>query len=283
MIVMNRLVAVTKPKSLKRHMSSYLCGLLVSLLAVTAHAKNAGAPLDPNDPQDALKLYRKIACNSYDDATTRFEVFSGRAFRHQPGKVDFPLFNIIGSNVRRCETVHDRVRGTGFRTHSNVILLYVDKETGNELTAWTNPITQERIQVSPLITSNQISEPVFPIGGDGKLFQITIEEHPYLSYMRSESSIATDSLTGGTYVFSDLITRVFLTNDLFDSHKSTLSTFELTWTRMSSWPKWMKMDGTRGELLWHVTAMPVSSLNNFPPRLEAILTEKYAAFKRAPQ
>ena len=136
-----------------------VCALLIAPLAFAGQ-------LDPNDPDDALTIGRKIGCSTIDNEPITFW-WHGKAYSRRMGERDKLLFLVEGMNVRSCSTVTDPEKGEGYKLVSREILLYKDPKSGEVLSTWENPWTGETVDVLH-VANDPVNFTSYKIGRDGK-------------------------------------------------------------------------------------------------------------------
>ena len=138
----------------------------VIALFIAASGPLLAAELDPNDPDDALTIGRKIGCSTVDGEPITYW-WHGRAYSRRMGERDKHLFNVEGMNVRSCTSVSDDEKGKGYKLVSREILLYKDPKTDEVLATWENPWTGETVDVLH-VANDPVNFTAYTIGRDGK-------------------------------------------------------------------------------------------------------------------
>ena len=125
-----------------RQLALALAGIIAICISNLSAAESR---LDPNKPEEAIKLAQKFTCSLVEGVQTQ-SWWQGSFYSRVEGEKDRELFKVIGVNVRQCKNYNDPERGPGFRSVSREIMLDLDPET------------REEIQFAPAIES-----PVFGI------------------------------------------------------------------------------------------------------------------------
>ena len=266
---------------------------LLTLLVMLALPSVQAAELDPSDPEDSVVLFRKLACLRLEDGSPRPEYFNGPAFSHIPGEPDRHLFDIIGMGVRQCQTVEHPTRGTGFRSFTTNLLIYLDKETGQVLETWDNPFTGEPVRVMPTVFRRIVTPPILPIKEDGTPLDARhIKRFEHLSsYLENQFAFFPHPLTEdypdyvGTLPYQrvNFENRLALTSELFDPDITEMTFVQQTWARVGPWQPWMKMGERPGLLLWNTFASQVKSTEDFPEPMLSYLKSNYPELLEAPE
>lgn len=111
-----------------------------------AKAAPAPARLDLNQPDDALKAFRKLQASLVDGKPVVFW-FQGSVYSRVAGEPDKHLFSYQAFNIRAGHTAPDIGRGYGFRLVSKELVLYMDPVTHEVLKTWKNPWTGKEVDV----------------------------------------------------------------------------------------------------------------------------------------
>jgi hypothetical protein len=121
-----------------------------------------GRTLDLAKPEDALLAYRKILCGSTKDEHVRYSTWFGRTYSRVAWEKDRHLFDVVGTNIRRCVSVNDPQRGPGFHSLSRELMFYVDPKTRKPLETFANPWTGETNKVVHVANDPvNMREPIF--------------------------------------------------------------------------------------------------------------------------
>ncbi len=257
------------------------------ILAVVAGAPVLAGQLDPNDPQDALTIERKIQCSTVDGAPTTFW-WEGRAYSRRQGERDRLLFNVEGMNIRACVADTHPERGQGYRMVSRELLIYRDPATGEALSTWRNPWSGEVVEVLH-VANDPVNSAGYEIGrsGDphrwsGKItegrwrWNITVPlfyPNPLASDYQAE--------IGGTYHATEMFNFLGDTQGLLDTDTETAGS-SIGWVRMSDWLPWMKMAGREGVIYMHTAGLRLSSWDALPPSMKDEIATHYPSYGEPP-
>ncbi len=262
--------------------------ILLLATALTGGAAQA-RPLDLANPDDALAVYRKTQCSTEDKAPVVYR-WSGRAYSRVPGEGDRLLFNLEGMNIRQCVTVVDPKRGTGFRQVSREIMLYLDPKTGEPLTSWANPWSGETVDVVQVANDPvNMRGPVFPIGADGKKFDLGARVEGGWLFMPTEVPLFYENALGGA--FQDYIGGKYQAMEIFDfsaradvilDSKTKMGMPAVAWVRVADWLPWMRMRGRAGQMIFNATGRMLSSFDELPAVMKAQIATHYPAWTAPP-
>ena len=243
--------------------------------------------LDPNDPQDALIMQRKIFCSLEDGEPTTFW-WHGKAFSRRQGERDIHLFSVEGMNVRTCVADEHPERGKGFRLISRELLLYRDPETNEVMATWSNPWTGETVDVLH-VANDPVNGAFYEIGSDGKPFQWSgrISEGQWRQtttvplFYPNPLGGGFQKQVGGTYHATEMFNFLGRTDDLLDS-QTTMSASHVGWVRLSDWLPWMNMEGREGIIYMHTAGLRMSSWDAMPNTMKDEIAEHYPDYVAPP-
>ena len=262
-------------------------GISALLLAAAGAQIGYAQPLDPEDPQDALTISRKIACSTVDGAPATYW-WSGRAYSRRQGERDRLLFHVEGMNVRACAADVHPERGAGYRLVSRELLIYRHPQTGEALSTWENPWSGEQVEVlhvandpvnfaryekdrngQPFRWSGEVAEGKWRQSSSVPLFY----SNPLASDYQAE--------IGGIYHATELFNFFGDAEDLFDPAKQTARA-HVGWSRMSDWLPWMKMSGREGLIYMHTAGLKLSSWDALPDSMKQEIARHYPAYRTPP-
>lgn len=263
------------------------CGIWALLLgAAIAPAGNA-RQLDPNDPQDALTISRKIACSTVDGAPATFW-WHGRAYSRRQGERDRLLFNVEGMNVRACASHVHAERGRGYKLVSRELLIYRDVQTGKALATWKNPWTGERVDVLH-VANDPVNFARYEEDRNGQPFRWRglIAEGQWrqntsvpLFYSNPLASNYQAEI-GGIYHATEMFNFFGDAEELLDSATETAGS-HVGWVRMSDWLPWMKMSGREGLIYMHTAGLRLSSWDALPSSMKEEIANHYPDYRTPP-
>ena len=250
----------------------------IALLAQPAQARE----LDPNVPEDAVEIMKRMQCPADDQETTVFE-FSGNIYSRVRGERDRLLYKAVGMNVRRCVPVETEDRGNGFRLISREILLYLDPETGEVLRTWKNPWTGEEVEVIHVANDPVNSRPFLPYSADGTPFQLGagFRVQGDWVFSRTEVPLWYPNILSGEY--QEYIGAAYHSMEIFDFAERKERMLDagtyptaypsISWVRLSRWMPWMKMEDRNGTIVFNAMG---SKLENGIAGLPQILQDEIA-------
>ncbi len=266
-------------------------GAHVAALALFWTVAADAAPLDPNNPEDALKISRKIICGSLEDGKTRYAVWEGQGYSRVQGEPDRLLFKVVGVNTRQCLTVSDADRGEGFKSVSREVMLYLDPDSGDVLRQWNNPWTGKQVDVIHVANDPvNMREPRFAYGKDGTPMKVEGGVVGSLFLTTSEVPLFYDNPLSGAYQLNvgrkyqaiELFNRYLDAEALLDRNRSESPRLYLSWARVSQWLPWMEMGGREGAMMFHTRGYSIENLNEMQPVLRAELDANYPEYLMPP-
>ncbi len=246
--------------------------------------------LDPNDPQDALEISKRLQCGVSADEPAVYH-WSGNIYGRSPGVRDKLLFKGEGMNIRRCVEVTDPERGTGWRLISREIMLMLDPETGEVVDEWENPYTGDTVAVMQIHNDPVNGRPNFPVGRDGSPFTLSTmrESGPYVFIpfevpLFYPNPLAGDyqNYVGNSYHAMEIFDFAALKSDLYDSSKPTAYPM-ISWVRISPWAPWMEMGGRPGQMVFNAMGQKLpGGFEELPDVLKNEIRENYPIYEQAP-
>lgn len=272
----------------KSLLSLVACVGFVSLFVVSSVF---AAQLDISDPEDALKVSRKITCGTLEDEIIRYAVWEGQGYSRIMGERDRLLFKVVGVNTRQCRTVTDPERGDGYRSVSREVMLYLDPESGEVLRSWTNPWTGVEVDVMHVANDPvNMREPRFAYSKEGVPIKVDGKVVGSMFMTTSEVPLFYDNPLGGSYQqnVGGKYQAIELFNDyldaqaLLDSDNPVSPRLYLSWSRVSQWLPWMEMVGREGYMIFHTRGFSLESVDEMQPVLRAEIESNYPEYLSPP-
>ncbi|MCH9695999.1 MAG: DUF1838 domain-containing protein [Gammaproteobacteria bacterium] len=257
------------------------------LFFVSGSASVYAGQLDPNDPDDALTIGRKIGCSTVEAKPITYW-WHGSAYSRRQGERDKLLFKVEGMNVRSCTSISDPKKGDGYKLVSREILLYKDPETGEVLSTWDNPWSGETVDVLH-VANDPVNFTAYKVGRDGSpsTFTGTIigdrwwnsTEVPlwYPNPLASEYQ----KEIGGTYHATEMFNFMGDTESLF-STETTTAEVQVGWARMSDWLPWMMMNGREGVIYMHTAGRKLDSWDELSETMKHEINTHYPDYVGPP-
>ena len=246
--------------------------------------------LDPNKPEDAIKIQQKFTC-SLNEGETTMGYWQGSFYARVEGERDRELFKVQGINVRQCKNYLDEKRGPGFRSVSREVMIYLDPETSEILKTWTNPYTGEELTVQhvandpvnmrqPYYAYNEKGEPhVFK--GLVKNGRVIVSSGYPLFYPNPLGGEYQEYI-GGTYHAIEYFNDYAYEEDVFDPDVKKLDRMTIAWTRVADWLPWMKMGDKIGVMYTSTMGGRITSVEDLPEPLRTELKTNYSLYMEPP-
>lgn len=265
--------------------------VLVSLaMALLASAPAEARKLNLDDANDALTARRKLACSLNDGEPTLFW-WQGSLMSRVEGERDRKLFNVQGMNIRTCKTFTDPKRGTGFRTVSREVMLYLDPETNEVLKTWKNPWTGEETSVIHVANDPvNMKAPLYAFSADGKPFSFKpiikngrlIDGGNTPLFYKNPMGGDYQDYVGGTYHAMEMGADYAYADEVLDSRVKTLKRHTIAWSRISNWLPWMKMGDRSGVVFTATVGARAQSMDELPEPLRSQIRTVYTTYLSPP-
>lgn len=264
--------------------------LLAALAATptTAHAQRGQtATIDLATPAGAVAATRRIWCTET-DAEPVYWFWRGEVYSRREGEADKLLFNVEGLNTRTCVRDDHPTRGSGFRTVSRELLIYIDPKTGQPLSKWENPWTGETVDV--LHVANDPVNAAFyersrsgqPYTWEGSaiagqwFWTVTVP----LFYPNPLGG-AFQPEVGGVYHATEMFNFMGDLRTLTD-RRAPATDIKVGWVRLSDWLPWMKMSGRDGMLYFHTAGRKLARWEDVSELMRREVETHYPEYRNPP-
>jgi Protein of unknown function (DUF1838) len=274
------------------------CAVVSALAIGAAHARPARqaatppAPpppprIDLTTPEGVVAANRKMGCDLRDGVPVTY-YWAGDAYSRRQGEADKLLFRAEGMNIRQCVTVTDPVRGAGYKMVSRELLIYRDVRTGEVLKRWTNPWTNETVDVLH-VANDPVNSASYVKGRDGNPVRWTgtILGDTWMSsttvplFYSNPLAGAYQAEVGGTYHATEMFNFSGSVANLLDPLITTAAA-RITWVRVSDWLPWMKMGGREGVIYFNTTGLKLDKFDDMPAPLKTELLASYPSYVSPP-
>jgi Protein of unknown function (DUF1838) len=252
-----------------------------------AAATPALAPIDLTTPAGVLAANRKMGCDLRDGVAVTY-YWAGDAYSRRQGEADKLLFRAEGMNIRHCVSINDPVRGAGYRLISRELLIYTDPRTGKVLSKWTNPFTNEVVDVLH-VANDPVNSSSFVTGRDGQPIRWTgttigdvwwtnttvplFYSNPLAGKYQAE--------IGGTYHATEMFNFSGSLSDLIDPTKTTAEA-RVAWVRISDWLPWMRMGGREGVIYFNTNGRKLDKFEDLPAVMKDEIAKSYPNWTSPP-
>lgn len=195
----------------------------------------------------------------------------GQAPRH--------VFNFEGVDVSRC--VYDQAQDRWWLL-SRKITLYRDPQTNELLRTWTNPITQEKLNV--LHRSYDYQEFQLPAEvptlNSGTSRVVSFDYNAYAPNPLAEKPEYKDYAPQPFVQSSDSYKYIFPAD--LEAVASDPRSVVLSYSRSGPFEPWMKMGTLPGQLYLNYSGYRVLSFGELPANLQTLIDTRMPLFKEAP-
>lgn len=272
-------------KRAKKVLLTAAASLVCTGLSMTALAADK---LDLNSAEGFIKAQRKIQCSLKDGEETTF-VWRGKAYSRVPGEKDRHLFDLLGMNVRACQTLNDPKQGVGYRHVSREIMLYLDPQTGEVMRRWNNPWTQETVNVVQVANDPVNGHPVYGKTKDGKslafkpfiLGDTWQMPHEFPLFYPNPLGGQYQKYVGGTYHAAEIFDFSGNLAELLNADIS-IAYPQVAWVRIAGWLPWMEMGDRAGLMYFNAMGGKLNSWNDLPEVMKSEIKRSFPEYRHAP-
>lgn len=263
---------------------SLFLGAAMLALAAPATARM----LDPAKPEDALEIAKRVQCGEADGVPAVYH-WAGNVYSRVQGEPDRLLFKGEGMNIRTCVTVNDPKRGEGWRLVSRELMLYLDPKTGEVLRKWTNPWTDETVEVMHIANDPVNQRAQFPIGADGTPYKSNLRREgrwifqPFEAPLFYHNPLQGDyqDYVGGKYHAMEIFDFAYDAEEMLNTKNKTAYPV-ISWVRISDWMPWMKMRGRQGQMVFNAMGNKLKSFDELPAVLKDEIKANYPTYNAPP-
>jgi len=262
--------------------------LITTAIALTLTTQASARILDPNKPEDALEISKRVQCGEADGVPAVYH-WSGNVYSRVQGEPDRLLFKGEGMNIRQCVTVTDPVRGKGYRQVSREVMFYLDPKTGEVLRKWDNPFTGETVDVMQIANDPVNGRPSYPINSDGTPYTTTLRREGRWIFQPMEVPLFYHNVLAGDY--QDYVGGKYHAMEIFDfayeaeemlNTKNPTAYPIISWVRISDWMPWMKMRGRQGQMVFNAMGNKLKSYDELPKVLKDEIALNHPTYTAPP-
>jgi hypothetical protein len=262
--------------------------LTVACLLLSTPLVVAGDALDLDNPEDAVKAMQKISCDLEEGKPATFW-WSGKVYSRVPGEKDRLLFKYQAMNTRACKNLSDPEKGYGYRMVTREALIYQDPKTGEIIHSWTNPWTDEELEVVHIYNDPVNMRPIYAQSSWGPFrFPATFKDgRGWFSFevpLFYTNPLAGDyqEYVGGTYQAIEMFNFFFDEAILLDPAVTGSNDTHVSWSRVSKWLPWMKMGDRAGQMIYTGAGKRVTTWEELPEILKNELKRVKPEFQTPP-
>jgi hypothetical protein len=275
-----------------RARTAAICATAITALfagQALAQGKTKTRLLDPAVAEDALEISKRVQCGEADGKPAVYH-WTGKIYSRVAGEPDRLLFKAEGMNIRTCTAVEDLARGKGWRLVSREILLYLDPKTGEVVRTWTNPWTNDSVDVLHIANDPVNQQPQFAKSASGMPYSIpTLRREGRWFFMPFEAPLFYNNplqgeyqdWVGGKYHAMEIFDFAFDANEMLDTKNATAYP-TVSWVRISDFLPWMKMRGRQGQLVFNAMGSKLKSYDDLPAVLKTEIAASYPAYVAPP-
>jgi hypothetical protein len=268
----------------KRPMMMTAIGAAALLTGTMAGARM----LNPAVPEDAVEIMRRTQCAAVDGQPAVYR-WTGRAYGRREGEPDRLLFNLEGMNIRTCVRVTDPVRGVGFRQVSREIMLYLDPQTNQVLRTWTNPYTNQSMDVMQVANDPVNGRPTYPRNADGTPYRVNLNVMNGVAFMPVEVPLFYNNplagnyqeYVGNRYHAMEIFNFSGPASDMLDTRVPTAHP-AVAWVRVSDWMPWMQMQGRQGQMVFNAVGVKLRDFSELPQVMRDEIATNYPTYTAPP-
>jgi hypothetical protein len=244
-------------------------------------------PIDLATPEGVVAANRKMGCDLRDGVAVTY-YWAGDAYSRRQGEADKLLWRAEGMNIRQCVSVTDPVRGAGYKMVSRELLIYRDPRTGEVLKKWTNPWTNETVDVLH-VANDPVNSASYVRGRDGQpaRWSGTIIGNTWTTsttvplFYSNPLAGPYQAEIGGTYHATEMFNFSGDVPSLVDPTITTAPA-RIAWVRISDWLPWMKMGGREGVIYFNTNGRKLDNFDQMPASLKTELLANYPAYVAPP-
>ena len=249
-------------------------------------------PLDPNDPNDAIRIRLKASC-SMETGKEVLHWWKGNMYSRRAGERDRLLFKVQGMNMRTCAALYDEERGLGWRSVSREVMFYMDPETEEIVDTWENPWTGEVVDVIHVANDPvNLREPRYAYDEEGNP-AATFSGFEHDGFHLSGGGAATlfyknplageyQDYVGGTYHAMEFGTDAMNLEQLNDPNSTEVSDKVISWGRISKYLPWMKMGDKDGVVVFHTAGLRLNDFEEMPDVIKEKIRADYPEYETPP-
>jgi hypothetical protein len=266
-------------------------GLAWLMASPASFAEGLLTPLAERSGEAALVWSSKQTCGTTEHGVTRYGMWEGKLYSRIPGEKDRHLFNVVGINTRQCARLSDPVRGSGYRSVSREIMVYLDPATNEIIDRWLNPWTGATVDVIHVANDPvNMRRPTFALREDGKPLQAELRIYGDTAVASNEVPLFYENplagpyqdYVGGQYHAMEIFNTFYRAQDFLDAKRVRISDSRISWQRISALLPWMKMGDRPGTMIFNATGFSTFDRQKIPPALMSVLNTRYPAYLSPP-
>lgn len=266
--------------------------------AALTHADLYGPLLDlRTGPGNALAMARLTG--SLDPQAIKYGWYTGRLRAVVPGAAVRDLVGVVGFSAARTLPKDALGRYALLRRECG---FFVDLDSGAVLDTWTNPYTNERVEVVH-IANDPVNQMISPVRTGERLYEEQVTqraEQPYvLPWQHAgrrafvevaahlwaknplDPAVWVRESSGAQIQISDMQSYSCDVHELQDAARPSVD-YQGNWVHLRPWQPWMLMGTAPGHLLYHCFTGSASSIEAVPPHIVALVSTRLPQFLTPP-
>ncbi len=237
-----------------------LGGLLAAGLDLPAAAATSAISDPPSTPAAQTRLLMRMMASVTEACVPWY--FTGRIYAVRPGVAPLHLYNFEGSEIYWVKPSAPERWSLAIST----LTFFPDRETGEYLEHYTNPITGKVLDVNPNVLRSRPGQGAVyadkTLTAFGATVPITLEIHrdpevAWLTTSRGNEHGPQPSMEVNS-IFSP-------TAEIDDAHRPSVRATTSS-VSLSHWSKWLEMGDVEGHLMWHSAGRKLRSFAELPDR-----------------
>ena len=261
--------------------------MFLALMLLSAPVRASETIIDLATPDGAIAASRRLYCTDKDGEPVYWS-WQGDVYARITGEKDRYLFRVQGLNVRTCVSTDNPTRGKGFQSLSRELLIYLDPQTGKPLSHWTNPWTNEVVDVIH-VANDPVNNDFYPRQKDGAQYfwrGSSLANAWFLTitiplFYSNPLGGAFQAEVGGTYHASEMFHFMGDIKSLTDKSIPTADV-DVGWVRISDWLPWMKMSGREGFIYMNTAGRKLLKWDEVPEIMRKEVADRYPIYRAPP-
>jgi len=255
-------------------------------------ANNKTSTVDFENPEENLKAFIKTT-GSLDPSAETAGWFGGTLYANIGVEKMMPLVGVEGLGMMRVEPQGNNV----YRIFNREFAVYKDIKTGEYLDNWTNPYTNESVEVWPIQNKTVLAEvsPIHKQDFDGTIVEFpfkppwVIQDDTAFSLFELHAAFP-NPLTpdkwpresaGPINKTSEMFHRTTSLSQLADPD-TPHANYVGTWMRIGPWLPWMLMGQKEGHIVYRSFMNRIGPVEKTPKQLLDYMENKFPEFLSAP-
>lgn len=252
--------------------------IILTTLIISQNLINTQNNNKNNNNNDTVEDFIKVRCSLTGES--QIYSFNGSVFHYLPQQQPELLFKILGFNIARCiKKDNDWVLLT------RELMYYLDPITGEKLSEWKNPYTNETVNVVHVsndpVNNYMGAVPIERISSQLGLYIIDVPLF-YPNPLHDDKKFKDFTGKDKYYEAGEFFKFYFNLEELKQS-ENKLSNVSIAWNRDSPYLPWMKMKDINGRLVISAYGAKADNFEAFPLWLKMELKLRLNKYLHAPK